>query len=203
MSFDISWEKLDQQVAQNVQDLLNNHFRNTNNKPSFMGDIEISEFDFGTMPPAIEIIDVTEPFPEFYLPDEEVEEARSETDLLGNEEAEQHFSELYHRTEEEEDIVLKKDTDAQVHISLSYQGNIRMTVSTELRMNYPNMMFMSLPIRLTVTGFNFSGDLSFHDYYYGESYFIVHYPCTTKGNKLESENVKFSQQYNNSYSLPY
>ncbi|CAG8510164.1 11722_t:CDS:2 [Ambispora leptoticha] len=157
MSFDIFWEKLDQQVAQNVQDLLNSHFRNTNNKPSFIGDIEISEFDFGTMPPVIEIIDMTEPFPEFYLPDDEVEEARSEADLLGNEEAEQQSDELYNRTEEEEDIVLKKDTDAQVHISFSYQGNMRMTVSTELRMNYPSMMFMSLPIRLTVTGFNFSG----------------------------------------------
>ncbi|POG74373.1 hypothetical protein GLOIN_2v1576559, partial [Rhizophagus irregularis DAOM 181602=DAOM 197198] len=46
--------------------------RTSNNKPSFIGDIEISEFDFGTVPPSIEIIDVTDPFPEFYLPDNTV-----------------------------------------------------------------------------------------------------------------------------------
>ncbi|KAG9285901.1 hypothetical protein G9A89_013326 [Geosiphon pyriformis] len=181
MSFDIFWEKLDRTVAQKLQDLLNNHFRNANNKPSLIGDIEISEFDFGTLPPLLEIVDVTEPFPEFYLPDEDaLEEQRSEADsqpLLQNEEPE-HSDYLYftpptqtltvpssqHRVQQLEcsevgqifDKSLKKDTDAQIQLLLSYQGNMRMTVSTELRMNYPSMMFMSLPIKLTVTGFNFS-----------------------------------------------
>ncbi|CAJ0640052.1 13298_t:CDS:2 [Entrophospora sp. SA101] len=31
-----------------------------------------------------------------------------------------------------------------------------MTITTELFMNYPSMRFMSLPIRLNVTGFEFS-----------------------------------------------
>src|SRR3954451_7378853 len=74
MSFDIFWDKLDKQLAQKVQDTINEQFRTTSNKPSFIGDIEISDFDFGTIPPSIEIIDVTDPFPEFYLPDNTVVE---------------------------------------------------------------------------------------------------------------------------------
>src|SRR6266542_6911922 len=82
MSFDIFCDKLDRQVAQKVQDLINEHFRNTNNKPSFIGNIEISEFDFGTLPPSIEIIDVTDPFPEFYLPDDAVVEVEVGSDSV-------------------------------------------------------------------------------------------------------------------------
>ncbi|CAJ0843975.1 16765_t:CDS:2 [Entrophospora sp. SA101] len=76
-------QSLDSEVANKVQTILNNHFRNNtiNNKPSFIGDIEISDLDFGDM---------------------------------------------------------------------------KMTITTELFMNYPSMRFMSLPIRLNVTGFEFS-----------------------------------------------
>ncbi|CAG8776703.1 2395_t:CDS:1, partial [Cetraspora pellucida] len=69
MSFDIFWEKLDKDLANKFQDLLNEYFRNSSNKPSFIGDIEISDFSFGTIPPSIEIVNVTDPFLEFYLPD--------------------------------------------------------------------------------------------------------------------------------------
>src|SRR5437763_721688 len=80
MSFDIFWDKLDKQLAQKVQNTLNEQFRTTSNKPSFIGDIEISDFDFGTIPPSIEIIDVTDPFPEFYLPDNTIVEVDVRSD---------------------------------------------------------------------------------------------------------------------------
>ncbi|CAG8564064.1 3244_t:CDS:2, partial [Paraglomus occultum] len=38
---------------------------------------------------------------------------------------------------------------------MKYEGDMRMTVATELRMNYPSSMFMSLPVRLSITGFSF------------------------------------------------
>ncbi|CAG8469033.1 3780_t:CDS:2 [Funneliformis caledonium] len=198
MSFDIFWEKLDRQVAQKVQDIINEHFRNTNNKPSFIGNIEISDFDFGTLPPSIEIIDVTDPFPEFYLPDDVVEvdvsSDSTESRILGDgirsgsssngvgvgvgvgregmrdrkqqprlreqarTEIPLHLREDYHDNlrSEEEEVPSKQDTDAQIHIAITYKGNMKMTISTELYMNYPSLMFMSLPVRLTVTGFEFS-----------------------------------------------
>ncbi|GBB84933.1 hypothetical protein RclHR1_11500008 [Rhizophagus clarus] len=271
MSFDIFWDKLDNQVAQKVQDIINEHFRTSNNKPSFIGDIEISEFDFGTVPPLIEIIDVTDPFPEFYLPDNTVVDVDIKSDLtesggnvsgIGNgirsanggigvgiggrtresvvnseqrtfhhntsssrsnslnnntnnnnnrssqftpthitpitpspsssnvsdssldylnyqrqqqrlrEQARNdgiplHLREDYNHqiddqiqyepsNSEGEEVSLKQDTDAQIHISVLYKGNMKMVISTELYMNYPSLMFMSLPVRLTITGFEFS-----------------------------------------------
>ncbi|RIA88426.1 hypothetical protein C1645_826346 [Glomus cerebriforme] len=287
MSFDIFWDKLDKQVAQKVQDIINEQFQNSNNKPSFIGDIEISEFDFGTIPPSVEIIDVTDPFPEFYLPDNAVvdvdvksdfvesgrngsgagsgvrngsggvgagvgtgigtERERTRESVLSggqqtpNNTASSSFSrsnsihnnhnnsnnnsnnnnnnrsplftstpivtpssssvfsdpsidylnyqgqqqqrlqeqarsngiplnlnrDYNHQIDdqiqfdeslnsEEEEVSLKQDTDAQIHIAISYKGNMKMTVSTELYMNYPSLMFMSLPVRLNITGFEFS-----------------------------------------------
>ncbi|CAB4486478.1 hypothetical protein RhiirA5_471674 [Rhizophagus irregularis] len=348
MSFDIFWDKLDKQVAQKVQDIINEQFRTSNNKPSFIGDIEISEFDFGTVPPSIEIIDVTDPFPEFYLPDNTVVDVDAKSDLsesggnvngvgsgvrngnggigggIGvervrtresvvnseqrtfhhnnssssftrsnplnnnnnnnnrsspftppitpinrsssftttpitpinrsspfttapitpvnrsspftttpippinrsssftttpippinrsssftttpitpitpiispsivtdssvdylnyqrqqqrlreqarNDEIPLHLREDYKdyniqiddqtqyepSNSEGEEVPLKQDTDAQIHIEVSYKGNMKMVICTELYMNYPSLMFMSLPVRLTITGFEFS-----------------------------------------------
>ncbi|CAJ0762973.1 3640_t:CDS:10 [Entrophospora sp. SA101] len=139
MSFDIFWEKLDSEVANKVQTILNNHFRNNtiNNKPSFIGDIEISDLDFGTIPPLIEVIDITDPFPEFYLSDSATTvEVESGTDSVESQSL--------------------NTTDTQIHVAISYKGDMKMTITTELFMNYPSMRFMSLPIRLNVTGFEFS-----------------------------------------------
>ncbi|CAG8499330.1 16160_t:CDS:2 [Acaulospora morrowiae] len=257
MSLDIFWEKLDKEVAKKVQDTLNEYFRNSANKPSFLGDIEISDFDFGTLPPSIEITKVTDPFPEFYLPENSVieEDVRFTEGLetsysningierptpIGNntgvggiglnglagsiglnssisssllsgsnpgvgiygmgglnnqlstpitspsssiiddyysEYLEQHQENRFHLSADYQanhlhtqhldnvharddtscgSLTPDEDTDAQLHMSINYKGDMRMTVTTELYMNYPSTMFMSLPIRLTVTGFEFS-----------------------------------------------
>ncbi|CAH1763611.1 2464_t:CDS:2 [Entrophospora sp. SA101] len=132
-------QSLDSEVANKVQTILNNHFRNNtiNNKPSFIGDIEISDLDFGTIPPLIEVIDITDPFPEFYLSDSATTvEVESGTDSVESQSL--------------------NTTDTQIHVAISYKGDMKMTITTELFMNYPSMRFMSLPIRLNVTGFEFS-----------------------------------------------
>ncbi|ORZ13238.1 hypothetical protein BCR42DRAFT_453257 [Absidia repens] len=69
MSFDIDWSKLDDELAGYVQQFLNRHFQAIN-KPAFIGDIHVTSFDWGTTPPTIEIVDITDPFPEFYEPEE-------------------------------------------------------------------------------------------------------------------------------------
>jgi distribution and morphology protein 12 len=275
MSFDISWDKLDKQLAQKVQDIINEHFRTTNNKPLFIGDIEISDFDFGTIPPSVEIVDVTDPFPEFYLPDNVVvevdvrsdlaesrivggvrsrvrngngnggmragvEEGRTRESVVNNGQQMSHHASssfpqsnplhnnnnnnkppitpiitstitssptaitpsslstisdtsaeyLYQRQQRfrnseislnlkdynhqideqlqfessnsEEEVPLNQDTDSQINVEMSYKGNMKMVISTELYMNYPSLMFMSLPVRLTITGFEFSGEDGFN-----------------------------------------
>ncbi|RIB19446.1 hypothetical protein C2G38_2141627 [Gigaspora rosea] len=184
MSFDIFWEKLDKDLANKVQDLLNEYFRNSNNKPSFIGDIEISDFCFGTIPPSIEIVNITDPFLEFYLPDNEVVDVEFRitndnfehlhNEFPNNSSLDNNSTHITDDTSvnssyltddtsiqsdeltDESEIPMKQDTDAQIHVNIDYKGDMRMTITTELHMNYPSMMFMSLPIRLTVTGFEFS-----------------------------------------------
>ncbi|KAJ1901732.1 Mitochondrial distribution and morphology protein 12 [Kickxella alabastrina] len=71
MSFTIYWEKLDKKVAQSVQAQLNSFFTNLEQRPIFLGEISVEGLDFGSVPPQLEILDLTEPFPEFYLATED------------------------------------------------------------------------------------------------------------------------------------
>ncbi|KAJ1822038.1 Mitochondrial distribution and morphology protein 12 [Coemansia sp. RSA 2599] len=71
MSFTIYWEKFDKRVAQSVQAQLNSFFRNLDQRPEFLGEIAVDALDFGSVPPYLEIMDLTEPYPEFYLATEE------------------------------------------------------------------------------------------------------------------------------------
>ncbi|KAJ3342451.1 Mitochondrial distribution and morphology protein 12 [Gonapodya sp. JEL0774] len=68
MSLDINWEKLDPSIAESLKEWLNGHFRNID-RPSFIGAIEVRQFDFGSVPPDVIIRDLTDPLPEFYVPD--------------------------------------------------------------------------------------------------------------------------------------
>ncbi|KAJ1947088.1 Mitochondrial distribution and morphology protein 12 [Linderina pennispora] len=74
MSFTIHWEKLDKKVAQSIQQQLNSFFARLEKRPVFLGDITVEGLDFGSTPPDIEILDLTEPYPEFYMATEEEEE---------------------------------------------------------------------------------------------------------------------------------
>ena len=49
------------------------------------------------------------------------------------------------------------DTDIQVIARVHYEGNPRAQIRAELDFNYPSSSFISLPIRLTLTGLSFSG----------------------------------------------
>ena len=48
----------------------------------------------------------------------------------------------------------------QLHFLINWQSNLRITISTSLLINYPSPMFMSLPIKLSVTGIEFSGEVA-------------------------------------------
>ncbi|KAI8098674.1 uncharacterized protein BX664DRAFT_319321 [Halteromyces radiatus] len=78
MSFDINWNKLDDELAGYVLQFLNRHFQ-TINKPAFIGDIHVTSFDWGTTAPTVEIIDITDPFPEFYEPEETEDDMDQDT----------------------------------------------------------------------------------------------------------------------------
>lgn len=48
----------------------------------------------------------------------------------------------------------------QLHLRINWHSNLRITLSTSLRINYPSPMFMSLPIKLSITGLVFDGELA-------------------------------------------
>ncbi|KAI8848302.1 hypothetical protein BC829DRAFT_394158 [Chytridium lagenaria] len=70
MSFLINWDLLsDGEVAEKLRSWLNEKFQEID-RPSFLGPLYVSELDFGDMPPAIEISNICDPIPEFYLPED-------------------------------------------------------------------------------------------------------------------------------------
>ncbi|EPQ57777.1 hypothetical protein GLOTRDRAFT_126268 [Gloeophyllum trabeum ATCC 11539] len=48
----------------------------------------------------------------------------------------------------------------QLHLHITWQSNLRLTLTTSLLINYPSPMFMSLPIKLSVTGLLFDGEVA-------------------------------------------
>ncbi|KAF9469409.1 hypothetical protein BDZ94DRAFT_1244374 [Collybia nuda] len=48
----------------------------------------------------------------------------------------------------------------QTHLHVNWHSNLRITLTTSLLINYPSPMFMSLPIKLSVIGLVFNGELA-------------------------------------------
>jgi len=48
--------------------------------------------------------------------------------------------------------------DIQLELKIIYQGNLRLTVTTELILNNPTPAFMTLPIKLALKGISFKGN---------------------------------------------
>ena len=48
----------------------------------------------------------------------------------------------------------------QLHLHISWESNLRLTLTTSLLINYPSPMFMTLPIKLSITGLVFEGQLA-------------------------------------------
>ncbi|KAF9927382.1 Mitochondrial distribution and morphology protein 12 [Linnemannia zychae] len=66
MSFVFDWDKLDDEVALQIEGMIHAHFQRIA-KPSFMGNIAVSKFRFGSTPPNITVLDITDPLEEWYV----------------------------------------------------------------------------------------------------------------------------------------
>ncbi|KAJ1568179.1 Mitochondrial distribution and morphology protein 12, partial [Nowakowskiella sp. JEL0078] len=259
MSLLINWENLDNEIASNLLEWLNNRFSQIS-RPSFIGLITITSLDFGSVPPEIELHDLSDPLPEFYLtPECEVTSSESESDsassisdkneltllksddeaAINSDEFEDSFDNTIGRplmvsgnaylmspgingmlasrftasqrssnwvhqqmmihqklasgikvpvvdevsfnsgsqssaVEEPGDVELEKDDsrlkgqvptwlgrreyDCQLEVAMRYNGNMRLTIETELLVNQPTPAFLVLPITLSLTGLTFSAE---------------------------------------------
>src|SRR5271155_4570560 len=77
MSVALDWSKLDEALADKVRDFLNERFQSLP-LPSMLKSIEVVSFEFGSIPPTIEIQHITDPYSEFY---EESYDDEEDTDL--------------------------------------------------------------------------------------------------------------------------
>ncbi|KAI0723844.1 hypothetical protein C8T65DRAFT_627609 [Cerioporus squamosus] len=72
MSIDLEWNRLDSSLASTLVDLINRQLDSTP-RPSFIGPIEVTSFDFGTNAPDVELVDLRDIYRDFLEDDEEDE----------------------------------------------------------------------------------------------------------------------------------
>lgn len=51
------------------------------------------------------------------------------------------------------------ENDLQFHFRVIYNADLRISLTTSLLLNYPSPLFMALPIKLTIVGFEFNGEV--------------------------------------------
>jgi len=69
-------------------------------------------------------------------------------------------SHLHRQTETAQPPQSTEHPNLQLHLHINWNSNLRITLTTSLLINYPSPMFMSLPIKLSVTGLVFNGELA-------------------------------------------
>lgn len=263
MSIDLEWHKLDSSLANTLVDVLNRQLVNVK-RPSFIGPVEITGFDFGTVAPDVELVDLRDIHPDFLEDDPDSESEQDNIKVTeggeGEDDAYEWISRRAARRGLAEDTlayhhlpphvrygrspsvdlfastptmypgpqrdrwgsgaihsslpsfndfrpapasssqspssppetyptngfapsVVNQDStttpeqspdppsqeqeqpqqprpDLQVHLHLNWHSNLRLTLTTSLLINYPSPSFMSLPIKLSVTGIVFIGEVA-------------------------------------------
>ncbi|KAI8602131.1 hypothetical protein EDD21DRAFT_304169 [Dissophora ornata] len=179
MSFEFDWDKLDDEVALQIEGMIHAHFQRIP-KPSFMGNIAVSKFRFGSTPPSITVLDVTDPLEEWYIhmDQEEARLAQEAAEAGGGERRDNRNLDKrrrrrrgdgrggYGRGEPRTPASYsppplpskRHENDIQLLLSVQYQGQMGFTVETELLLNYPTFAFLALPVKLVITGFSFKGE---------------------------------------------
>ncbi|OBZ65774.1 Mitochondrial distribution and morphology protein 12 [Grifola frondosa] len=267
MSIDLEWARLDSSLASSLVDMLNRQLTDTA-RPSFIGPIEVTSFDFGSASPDVELVDLRDIYRDFLEGDHEDEDVeqgpttkpaewpedeegyewvsrkavrgkglgedgpayhllpphmrysrgpglgpgfdmlsstpflRSPRDIwspaltnLADLRSSYPAPSLYvsavssvppptpvpvkAEASRSPNSALKSDKgqsplptsssphpkppnhpNVQLHLHITWHSNLRLTLTTSLLINYPSPMFMSLPIKLSVTGLLFSGEVA-------------------------------------------
>jgi mitochondrial distribution and morphology protein 12 len=81
MSIDLEWSQLDSSLSNYLIDVLNKQLANTN-RLSFIGPVEVTSLDFGSVPPEIERVDPKDIYRDF-LDDENGNRNRNCTYFTG------------------------------------------------------------------------------------------------------------------------
>lgn len=242
MSIQLAWDALIQtSLSSTLVELINKRLLAID-RPSFIGPVAITSFEFGTSSPDIELVDIRDIYPDFLEDDDEVEQPLKQEDVLaelqwasregagltegamrppppqhrygqsskidpfGNiqppvdiwkdkspvsinlsqEESRRPFMSALSPTDSASSSVPQYSTritspndapkpssdgtdasqtslvdrpDVQLHFRVTYESNMRLTLTTSFIVNYPSPSFMTLPMKLSITGFIFTGEV--------------------------------------------
>lgn len=174
MSIELDWSKLDASLADSVLAIINGHLSSMS-RPDFIGPISVTSLDFGSVPPEFELVDLKDVSHEFLDLEDEGEEAE---EPCSNEQAEARYQHLPFHVRQGKDKFGAPPTSnldkvdwtteshsegregatssqswppLQMHFRLSYNSDLRLTMTTSLLINYPSPLFLSLPIKLHLT----------------------------------------------------
>ncbi|OAA62060.1 1-phosphatidylinositol-3-phosphate 5-kinase [Niveomyces insectorum RCEF 264] len=97
MSIDLNWETLTtgpdgEELAHRIRDFIHSKFQ-TVPLPRFIKSVTVHDFEFGTVPPELALKDITDPLPDFYEENEDVEDDEDEE---GADEEGDGDDDLYH-----------------------------------------------------------------------------------------------------------
>ncbi|PFH51713.1 hypothetical protein AMATHDRAFT_141947 [Amanita thiersii Skay4041] len=239
MSIDLEWNRLDPSLASYLVDVLNRQLSNVE-RPSFIGPVEITSLDLGSVPPDVELVDLRDIYRDFLEDDDDdpdkdpmkagdedegfewvsrragaVAASDMERDELRQRLAFQHLpphvrysygfgrpmdmfssmptlhspadswaattgpgmgigggmsrsvsaiGEMQYASNAPQPSDQRQypnpHPNLQLHLHVNWHSNMRITLTTSLLINYPSPMFMSLPIKLSVTGVVFNGELA-------------------------------------------
>ncbi|TRM59220.1 hypothetical protein BD626DRAFT_409278 [Schizophyllum amplum] len=172
MSIDLDWHKLDRSLAQHLVEVLNRQL-STTETPSFIGPVQVASLDFGSTSPDVELVDLRDIYRDFLEDDEDTSDEKepvkvTETDPVDDEDG----YEWEERTPSKSPSLDSLDPpdpppeppaaqpNLQMHLYVTWESDLRITLTTSLLINYPSPSFMSLPIKLSVTGLVFTGEVA-------------------------------------------
>ncbi|KAG6899809.1 hypothetical protein C0993_006632 [Termitomyces sp. T159_Od127] len=168
MSIDLEWGKLDSSLASYLVDVLNRQLTNAE-RPSFIGPVEVTSLDFGSAAPDVELVDLRDIYRDF-LEDDDDDLDRGPVKVTEGAEDEEGFEWVPRRAGTREEglayrhlpphLPQTQHPNLQVHLHVNWHSDLRITLTTSLLINYPSPMFMSLPIKLSITGLVFNGELA-------------------------------------------
>ncbi|KAL1660977.1 hypothetical protein GGF50DRAFT_62025 [Schizophyllum commune] len=175
MSIDLDWEKLNRGLAQHLVDVLNRQLASTET-PSFIGPVQVCSLDFGSAAPDVELVDLRDIYRDFLEDDEDTPDDKdvkvTETDPIDDEDGYEWEEPPLRRSSSTESLDTRPDTsppeppqpaaqpNLQLHLYVTWNSDLRITLTTSLLINYPSPSFMSLPIKLSVTGLVFNGEVA-------------------------------------------
>lgn len=133
MSVDIDWTKLDESLAERIRDLLNRRLHDVP-FPSFLHNARITSFEFGTVPPVVEIEDIDDPFDMFY------DESSSSSSSSSSDEAENAIGEESAASHLEEHLTLPPSR------RFSFEAEAEEPSSTSVTMQNPTTSSPGAPI---------------------------------------------------------